>query len=80
MQTVDGVDCRSGRIVDFAIVVNQPNFHEGKFEGISNGMKIARFKMLLPGRLHNLNARHPVTNKDSKLRHKILNHEFWIAY
>jgi hypothetical protein len=73
MQTVDLVDCRSGRIVDFEIVVNKTNFHEGNLDRISNGMETAWFTSLLQRRLHDLNVRPTVIPKDSKLRHKILN-------
>jgi hypothetical protein len=73
MQTVDEIDYRSGGIVNFEIRVNQINFHEGNFERISNDMEIARFRRLLLRRFHNSNVRQAVTNKDSKLRHKIMN-------
>jgi hypothetical protein len=39
MQTVDGIDCRSGRSVDFEIVVKKTDFREGNFEGLSNSIR-----------------------------------------
>jgi hypothetical protein len=32
MHAVDGVDCRSGQIVNFEIVVKETDFHKGNFD------------------------------------------------
>jgi hypothetical protein len=72
LHTVDVIDCRSRRLVDFEVGVKEINFPDGNFDEDSNSMEVTGFKRLLPRWLHAPNVRHVATDKNSNFRHEIL--------
>jgi hypothetical protein len=72
MHIIDVIDCMSGGVVDFEIVVNKTDCRDGNFDDSLNGMEVVGFKRLLPRWLHDLNVKYVLMDKDSKVRHEIL--------
>jgi hypothetical protein len=72
MHFIDVSDGRSGRAVNFEIIVKKSDFPDGYFDGRSSAMEVAVFQSLLSRLRPDPHVRYVMTDKDSKLRHEIL--------